>query len=188
MKRLTERDEYGNADIAELSDAMQEIYGCLSFDETNVLTTVLNRLAAYEDTGLMPDDVEPTGIIIDHWEMPESCDKCPLLDWDLGSIKCKITERHFDVDKEPFRERKVDDCPLVVASDSKVKIDKEVSHGRWIHEKIDCSSSKTYCSECGEPAPFICVADDHYGNQMHGETRKTRFCPNCGASMRENEE
>lgn len=57
MERLTEWDEYGNADIIALSDVMPEIYAELSFSETNDLTDVLNRLAAYEDTGLEPEEV-----------------------------------------------------------------------------------------------------------------------------------
>lgn len=58
MKRLTERDEYGNADIIALDDVMPEIYAELSFDEANGLTDALNRLADYEDTGLMPEDIK----------------------------------------------------------------------------------------------------------------------------------
>lgn len=49
MKRLTQLDECGNADIISLSDIMPEIYGNLNFDETNALTDALNRLAAYEN-------------------------------------------------------------------------------------------------------------------------------------------
>ena len=53
MERLTKRDEYGNADIIGVSsDAQFE----LSFDELNAVTNALNRLAAYEDTGLAPED------------------------------------------------------------------------------------------------------------------------------------
>ena len=186
MKRLTERDEHGNADIAELSDAMPKIYGCLSFEETNVLTTVLNRLAEYEDTGLMPENVDSTGVIIDQWEMPKSCDECPLLDWDWGSIKCKITNRHFNVDKEPFRERKVDDCPLVVASESKVKIDKEVARGKW----IPSYDQAEYGLDGATPLPQPVRYQDGWECSLCGEWSPgmTNFCPNCGASMRENEE
>lgn len=57
MDRLTERDEYGNADIIALSDIMPELYANLSFSETNALTDALNRLAAYEDTGLSPEEI-----------------------------------------------------------------------------------------------------------------------------------
>lgn len=62
MKRLTERDEFGNADIIALSDMMPEIYAELSFGETNALTNALNRLAAYEDTGLTPEEI--TALIV----------------------------------------------------------------------------------------------------------------------------
>ncbi len=58
MNRLTERDEFGNADIIALSDIMPEIYAGLSFSEMNALTDVLNRLAAYEDTGLTPKEIK----------------------------------------------------------------------------------------------------------------------------------
>jgi len=49
MERLTERDEFGNADIIALSDVMPELYAELSFSETNALTDALNKLADYED-------------------------------------------------------------------------------------------------------------------------------------------
>lgn len=55
MERLTERDEYGNADIIALSEVMPELYAELNFSETNALTAVLNRLASYEDTNLEPE-------------------------------------------------------------------------------------------------------------------------------------
>lgn len=57
MERLTERDEYGNADIIALGDMMPKLYAELSFSESNALTDALNRLAAYEDTGLSTDEV-----------------------------------------------------------------------------------------------------------------------------------
>lgn len=54
MERLKKRDEYGNADIIGVSsDAQFE----LSFDELNSVTNALNRLAAYEDTGLAPEEI-----------------------------------------------------------------------------------------------------------------------------------
>lgn len=57
MERLTNWDEYGNADIIALSDVMPELYAGLSFSETNAMTDALNRLAAYEDTGLEPEEI-----------------------------------------------------------------------------------------------------------------------------------
>lgn len=59
MERLTERDEYGKADIIALGDMMPELYAGLSFSEMNALTDAINRLAAYEDTGLSPEEVAP---------------------------------------------------------------------------------------------------------------------------------
>ena len=59
----------------------------------------------------------------------------------------------------------------------------ERKKGKWIDEKINSYTSRTYCSECGNSAPFICVSGDYYGRNMHGETNKTKFCPHCGARM-----
>ena len=59
--------------------------------------------------------------------------------------------------------------------------------GEWIFEKTD-EYKRTYCSVCGGSAPFICVSDDYYGRRLHGETRKTKFCPTCGARMSGEEE
>ena len=60
----------------------------------------------------------------------------------------------------------------------------ERKKGKWIDEKINSYTSRTYCSECGKSAPFIYKSDDHYGNHAHGEDVRTNFCPNCGADMR----
>lgn len=82
MRRLTERDEYGNADVVALSDMMPEIYAGLSFSETNAMTDTLNRLAEYEDTGLMPDEITVLiGEKRGEWELTEyngflRCSKC----------------------------------------------------------------------------------------------------------------
>jgi hypothetical protein len=54
MKRLTERDEYGNADIIDVDNIA---FQCnLYFEELNKVTDALNKLADYEDTGLSPED------------------------------------------------------------------------------------------------------------------------------------
>lgn len=55
MKRLTERDEFGNADIAGVNSGDFQLG--LAFDEFNLVTDALNRLAAYEDTGFEPEDI-----------------------------------------------------------------------------------------------------------------------------------
>ena len=59
----------------------------------------------------------------------------------------------------------------------------EQKTGEWIFEKTD-DHKRTYCSVCGVSAPFVCVSDDYYGRRLHGGTRKTKFCPNCGARMK----
>ena len=47
MKRFTERDEYGNADIVGVES--RDLQLNLEFDEMNRVTAALNRLARYED-------------------------------------------------------------------------------------------------------------------------------------------
>ena len=56
LERLTERDEYGNADIIGVESADLQLN--LEFDEFNKVTNALNRLAAYEDSGLSLDEVQ----------------------------------------------------------------------------------------------------------------------------------
>ena len=55
MDRLTERDEFGNADIIGVDS--QDLTEALDFDQLNLVTDALNRLTAYEDTGLEPEEV-----------------------------------------------------------------------------------------------------------------------------------
>ena len=45
-------------------------------------------------------------------EIPISCERCPLLEWDLDYIKCKATDRHFNM-AECWRSNRVPDCPLI---------------------------------------------------------------------------
>lgn len=47
MNRLTERDEFGNADIIGVDS--EELQCNLAFDEFNRVTDALNQLAKYED-------------------------------------------------------------------------------------------------------------------------------------------
>lgn len=57
IKREVESKIPVAADIISLSDIIPEIYGRLTFPEVNALTTALNRLAAYEDTGFSPEEI-----------------------------------------------------------------------------------------------------------------------------------
>ena len=62
--------------------------------------------------------------------------------------------------------------------------EQERKKGKWIDVKINSYTSRTCCSECGSSAPFIYKSDDYYSNHAHGETARTKFCPNCGADLR----
>jgi hypothetical protein len=62
-KRLTERDEFGNADIIGLDS--HELAGGLHFDELNKLTSALNRFAELEDKIERGELVEvPKGAVV----------------------------------------------------------------------------------------------------------------------------
>ena len=57
MKRLTARDEYGNASPVNTSiGCYEEMVMGLPFDDLNAMTELLNRLADYEDTGATPEE------------------------------------------------------------------------------------------------------------------------------------
>lgn len=55
MERLTEYDEYGNTDIIGVDSANFTLN--LEFNEFNLVTDALNKLSAYEDTGLTPEEI-----------------------------------------------------------------------------------------------------------------------------------
>lgn len=59
MERRTTWNEHGKAEIIALSAIMEDVYEELSqhYDITP-LTEALNRLAAYEDTGLEPEEIK----------------------------------------------------------------------------------------------------------------------------------
>ena len=95
----------------------------------------------------------------------------------------------------PYKDPNVDICCLCIdkmKSDALILLKNyevlEKQHeiqrtGKWIEEEPNCYTKRTYCSLCKEPAPFIAVGGDYYGRNMHGETKKTKYCPSCGARM-----
>ena len=58
-----------------------------------------------------------------------------------------------------------------------------VAKGKWITKEPNEYTRSVKCSECGGSAPFVFVSDDYYGSRGHGETKKTKYCPTCGAEM-----
>lgn len=89
MSRLTQRDEFGNAEIIALRDVMPELYAELSISETNALTNALNKLADYEDKEehrVLFGDVIPIAVIkraIAGINAAESCDQAGRYDYEL---------------------------------------------------------------------------------------------------------
>jgi len=56
VDRYTKYDEYKNADIIGIDSKDLQIN--LEYKDFNKVTNALNRLAAYEDTGLEPDEIK----------------------------------------------------------------------------------------------------------------------------------
>ena len=73
------------------------------------------------------------GVYIKGMDVPVSCERCPMLDWDLDYIKCKATDRHFKM-SECWRLIRVPDCPLVEVPDG---------HGRLIDADVLVNSLAT---------------------------------------------
>ena len=72
-------------------------------------------------------------------EMPISCERCPMLDWDLDYIKCKVTDRHFKM-TECWRSIRVPDCPLIPVPPHGRLIDADALHElfeyQWHHLQV----------------------------------------------------
>ena len=104
-------------------------------------------------------------ILIKGMKMPISCERCPMLDWDLDYIKCKITDRHFKM-KECWRTSRVPDCPLVEVPyghgrliDADALIERFPNNGWGYHDYV--------CSEIRDEilrAPTIIPADKEAKN------------------------
>jgi len=83
MERLTEYDEYGNTDIIGVDSANFQLN--LEFKEFNLVTDALNRLSAYEDTGLTPEEIKGLKADRDYWKA-EALKHCAK----LGEIKLLV--------------------------------------------------------------------------------------------------
>lgn len=59
MKRFTEYNKFGDAEIIGI-DGDDLCEGLYTTEDLNRLTAALNRLAAYEDIGLTPEQVKST--------------------------------------------------------------------------------------------------------------------------------
>ena len=117
--------------------------------------------------------------ILINMEMPKSCSDCPMLDWDLDYIKCKVTGRHFKVKEEPFGARRVDDCPLVPAP----------PHGRLIDADelivMEFGGISFVPKEFIDNAPTIIEADPTQSNAPNTLDALTNTCPLCGGTLSE---
>ena len=87
-KRLTERDEYGNADIIGLST--EKLFGELYFDEINLLTKALNKLAFLEDK-IENGTLVPRYSILKDWQYGWWC-VCEVDEQSRIIAQCKTEE------------------------------------------------------------------------------------------------
>lgn len=83
MERLTERDEFGNANIIEVDSA--EFQPSLDFDDFNRVTNALNKLAEYED-------LEEQGKLL----------KLPCAVGDTVYTNCSMQGWYFRKENQPY--------------------------------------------------------------------------------------
>lgn len=120
-------------------------------------------------------------------------DYCPLLEYhskeqepceDCISRKAVLDKAVYTETEEGWSGRTVD----VKDIESLPYVTPQPKIGHWVEENINEWSRKVFCSECGCPPPFEHVSNgDIYSASGYGVTNKTKFCPNCGAKMKEQE-
>lgn len=77
MNRLTERDEHGNAAVIDV-DSADLMFGLSGYQSRNV-TDALDRLAAYEDTGLTPEEIAEL-------QVTHRTERCEAADYDCAEL------------------------------------------------------------------------------------------------------
>lgn len=85
MKRLTERDEYGNADIINVNSI--DLQSNLEINEFNKVTNALNKLADYEDLELTPEQIKEMDKLY-----TEKCEQVHVLKESVEELCNKIRE------------------------------------------------------------------------------------------------
>lgn len=155
MERLTEKRYLGNRYYTKCTETcfLEDIDcgDCEKFD------TLLDRLGAYEDTGLMPEEI--TAAIAANDTARTFVEKMA----DFGGTEAVKRLRELaEADKDG---RMVNDAPTADVA--------PVRHGRWeqCFEDWRKQIEGDKCSACGF---------EHYDCSI----RSYRYCPNCGAKMR----
>lgn len=185
------------SDLISRADAIDAVFCANPIDKEyhyykHIALDALNALPSAEiptESTNTPTNT-PTDLISRADAIDAVCDKCP------SDKYCDRSCRHICVIPEALSA-----LPSAKGSDAEMNEVKpqymqvspsngadlismsEPKTGEWIFEETD-EYKRTYCSVCGVSAPFICVSDDHYGRRCHGETKKTKFCPSCGARMK----
>lgn len=94
-----------------------------------------------------------------------------------------IADKGCEAVECPYR----DDCDQMLLDALELLKEQEQQEqklGKWIVEKPNSYTTDIYCSVCGGAPPFVFVSDDYYAVHSHGETKKTKYCPHCGAKMK----
>lgn len=79
MPRLTERDEFGNADI--IGVCMEDLVICLGFEELNLVTAALNKLADYETAEEMAAEEQEMPVIAKWENGPDEYPYCTFCEY-----------------------------------------------------------------------------------------------------------
>ena len=118
-------------------------------------------------------------VYIPNMEMPQKCAECKFFAWKRGTGQhCAIDENitfHAVIDGFDVGYERKGNCPLIPAADVR-----PVVRGKWLErEDMYYGWNIWECSNCHEE---FCIEE---GTPKDNEYR---FCPNCGASMCNEEE
>lgn len=147
MKRLTQRDEYGNADIIGVDSADLQLN--LEYDEFNLVTKSLNRLASYEDTGLTPEEIKAKLDGLDDYQKLDAQGR-------LVVLPCKVGDTIFEL--VPNVKERLPECPL-----SEVVFCKDCANC------VRADNWEMWCT--GRGFPNVLVRDEDYCS--HGRRKMT---------------
>lgn len=151
-ERLTEWDEYGNADIVGVN--MPDVYYCVEFDEVNILTTALNRLAELEDkieSGDLVDRKEALETTTSHFQRRDySTEREKIVDiLRRDRNECAAAER---CEICPYYKNGTDcviysnaDAIIMAGIGDKGEYEKRALAAEWIVRKFSCYIG---CSSC----------------------------------------
>ena len=154
MERYTEKHYGGGNGYYLICSGNCESLNC---GDCDILDKIVDRFAAYEDTGLEPEEIiemKARMEVQDGDYIEKEAAKEAILSW-------AVCINHPELLSKEDAMHCIDSLPAADVA--------EVRHGRWVYGEDD----NIQCSVCGHDA------------YTEGDYRqvKTNYCPNCGARM-----